>query len=112
MVMKAQAEAISVMKPGNMTAAQLNRVARAVLEEENLAQYFTHRLGHGIGIDVHEPPFLYELDHTVLQAGMCFTVEPSLRVPDEIDVRVEDVVQVTEEGGIPFSRFSHGYLVI
>lgn len=112
LVMQAQAEAIAVMKPGRITAAGLNRIARDVIEGAGLGQYFTHRLGHGIGIDVHEPPFLYELDHTPLEAGMCFTIEPSIRVPGRAAVRVEDVVQVGDDGGIPFSNFSRDYLII
>lgn len=111
-VMRAQAEAIAAMQSGQITAAGLNRVARDVIEVEGLGQYFTHRLGHGIGIDVHEPPFLYQLDDTTLQSGMCFTVEPSIRIPGRVAVRVEDVVQVTEDGGDPFSNFSRDYLVI
>lgn len=112
LVMRAQSEAIAVMRPGQITASELNRTARRVIEDAGVGDYFTHRLGHGIGIDVHEPPFLYELDHTVLEAGMCFTIEPSIRVPGGIGVRVEDVVQVTEEGGVSFSNFSRDYLVI
>ena len=111
-VMESQAEAIKAMKSGQVTASQLNEIARKVLDDVDLGCYFTHRLGHGIGIDVHEPPFLYELDHTVLKSGMCFTIEPSIRVPGVVGVRVEDVVQVTEDGGIPFSNFSRDYLVI
>ena len=111
-VMESQAEAIKAMKCGKVTAAQLNEIARKVLDDVDLGCYFTHRLGHGIGIDVHEPPFLYELDHTVLETGMCFTIEPSIRVPNVVGVRVEDVVQVTEDGGIPYSNFSRDYLVI
>ncbi|MFO8060728.1 MAG: M24 family metallopeptidase, partial [Bacillota bacterium] len=112
LVMEAQAAAVAAMKAGQITARELNRVARRVIEEAGLGDYFTHRLGHGIGIDVHEPPFLYELDGTVLQEGMCFTVEPSIRIPDGVAVRVEDVVQVTREGGVPFTSFSRDYLVI
>ncbi len=111
-VMRAQAEAIEAMESGQITAAGLNRVARSVIEGDGLGQYFTHRLGHGIGIDVHEPPFLYQLDETTLQSGMCFTVEPSIRIPGRVAVRVEDVVQVTDSGGVPLSNFSRDYLVI
>ena len=110
LVMAAQALAISAMKPGQITCAELNRVGRKLIEEAGFGPNFTHRLGHGIGIDVHEPPFLYELENTPLQENMCFTIEPSIR--GVVDVRVEDVVQVTREGGVPFSHFSHEYLII
>ena len=110
LVMAAQALAISAMKPGQITCAGLNRVGRKLIEEADLGPNFTHRLGHGIGIDVHEPPFLHELEDTPLEENMCFTIEPSIR--GVVDVRVEDVVQVTRDGGVPFSHFSHDYLVI
>lgn len=111
-VMASQRAAITAMKCGQVTAKELNEIARKVLDDVDLGKYFTHRLGHGIGIDVHEPPFLYELDNTVLRSGMCFTIEPSIRVPGYVDVRVEDVVQVTRDGGVPFSNFSRDILVI
>ena len=110
LVMAAQALAISAMRPGQITCAELNRVGRKLIEEAGLGPNFTHRLGHGIGIDVHEPPFLYELQHDLLEENMCFTIEPSIR--GVVDVRVEDIVQVTRAGGVPFSHFSHEYLAI
>jgi len=111
-VMEAQSVAISAMRPGEVTAAELDRKARDVIDGRGWGDFFTHRLGHGIGIDVHEPPFLYQLDDTVLQEGMCFTVEPSIRIPGAVCVRVEDVVQVTPDGGSPFTSFSRDYLII
>ncbi len=111
-VMKSQEVAIKAMKSGQITAAELNKIARGVLDELNYGKYFTHRLGHGIGIDVHEPPFLYELDNTVLKKGMCFTIEPSIRVKDDVMVRVEDVVLVGDEKGECFSKFSKDLIVI
>ncbi len=110
LVMESQAQAIAAMKCGQVTAAELNRIARKVIEDGGYGKYFTHRLGHGIGIDVHEPPFLYELDDTVLATGMCFTIEPSIM--ETAEIRVEDVVQVTENGGLPLSNFSRDYLII
>ena len=110
--MAAQAAAIAAMKCGQITAKELNEVAREVLDDVGLGQYFTHRLGHGIGIDVHEPPFLYQLDNTLLTSGMCFTIEPSIMIPHGPLVRVEDVVQVSPTGGTPFSNFSRDVLII
>jgi Xaa-Pro aminopeptidase len=111
-VMKSQATAMQAMVGDAITAAELNSLARQVLEDEGYGSYFTHRLGHGIGIDVHEPPFLYELEDTLLQNGMCFTIEPSIWVPGGPLVRVEDVVQVTPQGGVSFSNFSRELLFI
>ena len=98
-VLRAQAAGMAAMKAGQITCAQADKVARQVIEDAGYGPNFTHRLGHAIGIKVHEPPFLDGLDPTVLQAGMTFTVEPSIRIPGQCANRVEDVVLVTEDGG-------------
>ena len=112
LIMESQAAAIQAMRSGKITAGGLNVVARSVIENAGLGQGFTHRLGHGIGIDVHEEPFLFPGDQTVLETGMCFTIEPSIRVPGVAGVRVEDVVMVTPDGGDPFHTYSHDLLVM
>jgi Xaa-Pro aminopeptidase len=112
LVMAAQKAGIEAMQGGRITAAELNRISRDIIEKEGYGQYFTHRLGHGIGIDVHESPFLFERDHTVLQKGMCFTIEPSIVIPDRMGVRVEDVVMVGDSCGIPFSNYTKNLIVI
>jgi Xaa-Pro aminopeptidase len=104
-VMAAQTAAMERMVGGTITAQELDRVARGLIEDKGYGECFGHRLGHGIGVTVHEPPFLYIPDNTQLRTGMTFTVEPSIRLPDSWAVRVEDVVMVTEEGGIPFSNY-------
>ncbi len=104
-VMAAQAAAIEKMVDGMITAEGLDRVARGLIEEAGYGECFVHRLGHGIGVTVHEPPFLYIPDDTVLRTGMTFTVEPSILLPSSWSARVEDVVMVTEEGGVPFSNY-------
>jgi len=112
LIMESQAQAIAAMKSGQVTAAGLNAIARGVIEAAGYGDGFTHRLGHGIGIDVHEEPFLFPGDQTVLETGMCFTIEPSIRVPGLGGVRVEDVVMVTPEGGQSFHSFSRDLLVM
>jgi len=104
-VMAAQAAAIEKMIEGTITAEDLDRVARGVIEAAGYGECFVHRLGHGIGVTVHEPPFLYIPDDTVLRSGMTFTVEPSILLPNSWSARVEDVVMVTEKGGVPFSNY-------
>jgi Xaa-Pro aminopeptidase len=104
-VMAAQAAAIEKMVDGTITAEGLDRVARGLIEEAGYGECFVHRLGHGIGVTVHEPPFLYIPDDTVLRTGMTFTVEPSILLPSSWSARVEDVVMVTKEGGVPFSNY-------
>lgn len=109
-ILKSQSVAVEALG-GQISAAKLNSLAREVIEAEGFGQYFVHRLGHGIGIDVHEPPFLFPGDDTLLEEGMCFTIEPSLRTP-EAWVRVEDVFVVTGGGGKSLHQYSRELLVI
>jgi Xaa-Pro aminopeptidase len=103
--MESQTRGIEMMTDGAITAQELDREARAVIEKAGYGDCFTHRLGHGIGVTVHEPPFLYIPDDTVLRKGMTFTVEPSILLPKSWSTRVEDVVLVTGKGGEPFTKF-------
>ncbi len=112
LVMTAQASAIEQMKAGELTCEQLDSVARGIIERGGYGENFVHRLGHGIGITVHEPPYLYIPDDTVLQESMTFTVEPSILLFGEWSARVEDVVMVTKEGGVPFSSYHKELTVI
>ena len=100
LVAEAQRRGIEALRGGRVTAAEVDAAARDFLVEAGRGPEFIHRLGHGIGVDVHEHPFLCSTDHTVLRDGMTFTVEPSLWVNREYFVRVEDVVVVTPDGGV------------
>lgn len=102
LVMQSQAAGIAALKVGN-TTAQADAAARAVIEEAGYGQAFRHRLGHGIGIDVHEAPFLTASDHTPLEPGMLFTVEPSIMQFGNFSARVEDVVVAGQNGGQPLT---------
>jgi len=100
LVLSAQQAGMAAMAAGRVTAAEADAAARQVLEKGGYGPEFSHRLGHGIGVTVHEPPWLDMVNRTVLQAGMTFTVEPSIRVSRGYHNRVEDVVLVTEAGGV------------
>jgi Xaa-Pro aminopeptidase len=99
LVMDSQAAGIAAMQAGQVTAAEVDAAARAVIAAAGYGEEFRHRLGHGIGMDVHEPPFLTADDNTVLQEGMLFTVEPSITQFDNFSARVEDVVVARKYGG-------------
>ena len=103
LVMDSQAAGIAAMRAGKVTAAAVDAAARNVIVEGGYGEEFRHRLGHGIGMDVHEPPFLTADDKTVLQEGMLFTVEPSITQFNTYSARVEDVVAVGKEGGEPLT---------
>jgi Xaa-Pro aminopeptidase len=79
-------------------ARDVNAACRAPIEDAGLGEHFRHRMGHGIGMDVHEHPFLSAEDDTALERGMTFTDEPSLIVPNRWSLRIENVI-VAEEGG-------------
>ena len=98
LVMTSQAAGIAALRAGN-TCAAADAAARQVIVDGGYGPAFRHRLGHGIGMDVHEPPFLTASDTTVLAPGMCFTAEPSIFLPHVLGARVEDVVVVREHGG-------------
>ena len=112
LVMEAQAAGIAAMRAGQITAAEVDAVARAVITEAGYGREFRHRLGHGIGMDVHEPPFLTADDDTILQEGMLFTVEPSITQFNTFSARVEDVVAVGQNGGEALTSGFRDLLVI
>lgn len=98
LVIEAHRTAIDMLRPGT-TGAAVDKAARDTIAAGGYGERFIHRLGHGIGIDVHEKPFLMAGDDTTLEANMCFAVEPSVFLLDRGWIRVEDVVVVGPEGG-------------
>jgi Xaa-Pro aminopeptidase len=98
LVMDAQRAGIAALKVGS-TCEAVDATARQVIADAGLGPAFRHRLGHGIGWDVHEPPFLTKGDATVLREGMLFTIEPSILQPLGFSARTEDVVVARPGGG-------------
>ncbi|MCM2254261.1 MAG: Xaa-Pro peptidase family protein [Vicinamibacteria bacterium] len=99
-VKKAQEAAFAAARPG-AACQDVDRAARKVIEEAGFGpgyRYFTHRVGHGIGMDGHEWTYLVEGNATPLQPGMCFSDEPGIYVPGELGVRHEDAIVITEGG--------------
>ena len=102
LMMASQAAGIAALKVGQ-TTTQVDQAARDVIEVAGYGEAFRHRLGHGIGIDVHEAPFLTAGDDTPLEEGMMFTIEPSIMQFDGFSARVEDIVVVRQSGGEPLT---------
>jgi len=96
-MLAAQEAGRAAARPGAL-AREINEACRAPIEEAGLGEHFRHRMGHAIGLDVHERPFISPEDETPLDVGMTFTDEPSIIVPRAFGVRIEDIV-VCEEGG-------------
>ncbi|GLZ78737.1 dipeptidase [Actinorhabdospora filicis] len=88
---------VDAVRPG-VTAASVDAATRAVLTDAGYGEYFTHRTGHGIGLDGHEAPYIVSTDETVLTPGMTFSIEPGVYLPGRHGARIEDIVVCTEEG--------------
>jgi Xaa-Pro aminopeptidase len=96
-VYEAQQKAIAAAKAG-MTGAELDRVARTLIEDAGYGRYFTHSLGHGIGLELHELPNLNRYNTTPLPCGCVVSIEPGIYLPGKGGVRIEDDVLLTEAG--------------
>ena len=112
LIMASQKAGIEAMKAGTITCAEVDAAARQVIVEAGYGETFRHRLGHGIGMDVHESPFLTASDNTVIQEGMMFTVEPSITQFNTFSARVEDVVVARPDGGEPLTNGFQSLIVI
>jgi len=94
-VLEANAAGRAAAKPG-VPCANVDRATRAVIEKAGYGQYFTHRTGHGIGIEAHEDPYMRSDNMQLLEPGMAFTVEPGIYLPGRNGVRIEDNIVITE----------------
>jgi Xaa-Pro dipeptidase len=103
-VLKAQLAAVESSKPG-ATAADVDLTARRIISDAGYGEFFPHRLGHGLGISVHEFPSMTETNSLILEEGMVYTIEPGIYVPDVAGVRIEDDVFVTADGVKVLTKF-------
>ena len=96
-VLKAQRAALDAVRPG-VPAKDVDRAARTVIADAGYGDYFTHSIGHALGMQVHEAPVMRPTTETPLEAGMVVTIEPGIYLPDEFGIRIEDDVLVTPDG--------------
>lgn len=101
--LEAQLTAQEFIKPG-VTASEVDAAARKVIEKAGYGQYFNHRLGHGLGMDVHEYPSIMAGNDMIIEEGMCFSVEPGIYIPGKVGVRIEDCGHVTASGFQVFTK--------
>jgi len=90
-VLKAHDSCIEKARVG-MKAREIDALARDIIEKAGFGQYFVHSTGHGVGLDIHEMPFISSKSETVIEENMVFTVEPGIYIPGEFGIRIEDMV--------------------
>lgn len=110
-VKAANAAGRAAVRPG-VTCASVDWAARDVIEAAGYGEYFTHRTGHGLGLEGHEPPYIVAGNDLTLQPGMTFTVEPGIYIPGKGGVRIEDNVVVTEAGCESLTTFTRDLIVL
>src|SRR5690349_8163960 len=108
---RAQAAAVAAVRPG-LTAEQIDAAARDVLAAEGLAEVFVHRTGHGIGLSVHEEPYIVAGNDLPLAEGMAFSIEPGIYFPGRWGARIEDIVVVTADGPLAVNNRPHELIVV
>jgi len=98
-VLKAQLEAIKSIEIGK-EICEIDKIAREVISKAGYGKYFVHSLGHGVGLDIHEWPYVNSRNKMKIKEGMVFTIEPGIYLPNEFGIRIEDMVMVTLDGKI------------
>lgn len=100
-----------IMKAG-IKACDIDQEARSFLKKKELDSYFTHALGHGVGLEIHETPVLAPRDKTILMPGMVETIEPGVYIPGTGGVRIEDTVAIQKEGISILTKFPKEFLCV
>jgi len=110
-VVRAQKAAIKAAR-SNVKAGEVDRAARKIIEDAGYGKYFTHRTGHGLGLEVHEEPYIASGNDTVLRPGMTFTVEPGIYLAGKFGVRVEDDIVISTSEARLLSHLSRKLLIV
>lgn len=108
---QAQQAAVDAVRPG-ATAESIDAVARDIIATAGFGDHFIHRTGHGIGLDVHEAPYIVAGNDQVLEPGMAFSIEPGIYQSGRWGARIEDIVVVTQDGVEPMNTQSHDLVVL
>ena len=110
-VRRANEAAEAKIRPG-VLFSELDLTARKVIEDAGYGKYFTHRLGHQIGLSVHEPGDVSAAHHESVHPGQIFSIEPGIYIPGDIGVRIEDLALVTDEGHEILNHYTHEPVVL
>lgn len=107
-VLEAQISAINLVKPG-IPIKEIDLAARKIIDKAGYGECFIHRVGHGIGLNIHEYPEIHSQNDELLEEGMVFTVEPGIYIPSFGGVRIEDDIVVTKDGGKVLNNYPKDY---
>ena len=110
-VKRAQQAAFEAVRPG-VPASEIDRAARAVIDDAGLGERFIHRTGHGIGLETHEEPYIVASNDEPIQPGDAFSVEPGIYIADRWGARIEDIVVCTDTGGERLNRSSRELYIV
>ena len=110
-VRRANEAAEAIVRPG-VTFAEIDLTARRIIEDAGYGPYFTHRLGHQIGLTDHEPGDVSSTHDEPVQVGQCFSIEPGIYLPGDVGVRIEDLIIVTEDGCEVLNSYPKGLTVL
>ena len=111
-VVEANRRGIEAAKPGNKMS-DVDKACRDYITEKGFGEYFTHRTGHGIGLEEHEAGDVSSANDAIIRVGQCFSVEPGIYIPNEnIGVRVEDLVIVQEDGAEVLNHYNKGLILV
>jgi Xaa-Pro dipeptidase len=110
-VTKAHDKATSAIKPG-IRASELDKLARKIIIECGFEKFFIHGTGHGLGLDIHEEPYIKKDNSTKLDEGMAFTIEPGIYLPNEFGVRVENSYIITDAGYDPLTSNPRDLIIV
>lgn len=110
-VLRANEAAFAAVQPG-VACQEIDRAARTVITDAGYGEYFIHRVGHGLGLDVHEEPYMVEGNTLPLRVGMVFSDEPGVYIPGKFGIRIEDSVVCTATGGEKLNEAPRDLLVM
>lgn len=109
---RAANEAAEAFVAPGILFSEIDAAARNLITEAGWGEFFTHRLGHQIGTQVHEPGDVSATHHEPVEPGMCFSIEPGIYLPHDVGVRIEDLVVVTEDGREVLNHYPHDLQVL
>ena len=110
-LLQAQETAVATACQG-MTGAEVDAIARNILQESDLGEYFIHRTGHGLGLETHEEPYIVASNSEQLVPGNVFSIEPGFYIPNRFGARIEDIVYLTDSGAMSVNNTPHSLTII